>query len=75
MPAALRKERVEKQEEFGNIDNFKNQVLEIYDKLSPVIFSYASSEEDDRTVYSIKDNNQNSITIYEYGIMNYQISF
>ena len=65
----------EKQEEFGNIDNFKNQVLEIYDKLSPVIFSYASSEEDDRTVYSIKDNNQNSITIYEYGIMNYQISF
>ena len=65
----------EKQEEFGNIDNFKNQVLEIYDKLSPVIFSYASSEEDDRTVYSVKDNKQNSITIYEYGIMNYQISF
>lgn len=65
----------EMQEEFGNIDNFKNQVLEIYDKLSPVIFSYTTEEVDKGKIYTVKDNKQNSITIYEYGIMNYQISF
>lgn len=64
-----------KKAEYGSFANFESQVPNIFEDLSSVIFSYASSEEDDRTVYSIKDNHQNSITIYEYGIMNYQISF
>ena len=64
-----------KKTEYGSEVDFESQVPNIYESLSSVIFSYASNEEKDRTVYSVKDNNQNSITIYEYGIMNYQISF
>ena len=64
-----------KKREFGSATNFVSQVPDIYEALSSTVFSYAMSEEEDRTVYSVKDNNQNSITIYEYGIMNYQISF
>ena len=64
-----------KKREFGSATNFVSQVPDIYETLSSTVFSYAMSEEEDRTVYSVKDNNQNSITIYEYGIMNYQISF
>ena len=64
-----------KKREFGSATNFESQVPDIYETLSSTVFSYAMSEEEDRTVYSVKDNNQNSITIYEYGIMNYQISF
>lgn len=64
-----------KKREFGSATNFVSQVQDIYETLSSTVFSYAMSEEEDRTVYSVKDNNQNSITIYEYGIMNYQISF
>ena len=64
-----------KKREFDSIANFESQVPDIYEALSSTVFSYAMSEEEDRTVYSVKDNNQNSITIYEYGIMNYQISF
>ena len=64
-----------KKREFGSATNFVSQVPDIYEALSSTVYSYAMSEEEDRTVYSVKDNNQNSITIYEYGIMNYQISF
>ena len=64
-----------KKREYGSVTNFESQVPDIYENLSSIVFSYASSEEENRTVYSVKDNKQNSITIYEYGIMNYQISF
>ena len=64
-----------KKREYGSVTNFESQVPDIYESLSSIVFSYASSEEENRTVYSVKDNKQNSITIYEYGIMNYQISF
>lgn len=64
-----------KQREYGSVTNFESKIPSIYETLSSVVFSYASSTEEDRTVYSVKDNNQNSITIYEYGIMNYRISF
>ena len=64
-----------KKREYGSVTNFESQVPDIYESLSSIVFSYASNEEENRTVYSVKDNKQNSITIYEYGIMNYQISF
>lgn len=61
--------------QYQGYDDFASQALDIYESLSARIFSYSSTEENDLTIYDIIDNNQNSITIYEYGIMDFQISY
>ena len=65
----------EKQQEYGNVNGFIEQIVDIYDDLSTRIFSYGSKEEDDKIIYEIIDDNQNKIMIYEYGINNFRITY
>lgn len=60
---------------YQSYSNFLNQVFELYQGLSSKVFSYSSREEDDRLVYEVVDDHQNRITIYEYHIMDFQISY
>ena len=60
---------------YQSYQDFESHIVDIYNMLSSRIFSYSSREEDGVVVYDIIDNKQNEITIYEYSLMNYQISF
>ena len=60
---------------YSSYSDFLAQVVDLYQSLSSKIFSYSSIEEDDRVVYEVVDDNQNRITIYEYHIMDFQISY
>ena len=60
---------------YQNYSDFLSQVVDLYQNLSSKVFSYSSEEEDDRVVYEVVDDNQNKITIYEYHIMDFQISY
>ena len=62
------------QQNYQGYSDFEGEAFNLYDSLSSRIFSYSSNEDDDVVIYEIVDNNQNKITIYEYGIMNYRIS-
>ena len=64
-----------KKKEYQSYQDFESHIVDIYNMLSSRIFSYSSREEDGVTLYDIIDNKQNEITIYEYSLMNYQISF
>ena len=61
--------------DYSNYSDFLTQVVDLYQSLSSKIFSYSSEEEDNRVVYEIVDDKQNKITIYEYHIMDFQISY
>lgn len=65
----------ETKNKYNGIDDFKNQLMDIYNYLSTLIFSFSSKEVNGEKVYSIIDDNQNKITIYEKNIMNYKIGF
>lgn len=60
-------------EYFGSAENLSLYLLNISQNLSPVIFSYSRTEDDESIIYNIIDNNLNNITIYEYNVMNYAI--
>ena len=60
---------------YQSYSDFESNTFSIYESLSSRIFSYAKEEDGDVIIYKIKDNKQNDITIYEYGIMNYQIAY
>lgn len=60
---------------YSSYEDFKNQLMEIYDKLSTVIFGFSVKEVNGEKVYSIIDDKQNKITIYEKNTMNYKISY
>lgn len=59
---------------YGSLDNFNQRLYNIYQSISPVVFSYYVNELDDCVEYDIIDNNTNRITIYEYNTMNYSIN-
>ena len=60
---------------YSNYSDFFTQVVDLYQSLSSKIFSYSSEEEDNRVVYEVVDDKQNKITIYDYHIMDFQISY
>ena len=59
---------------YGSLDNFNQRLYNIYQSISPVVFSYYVNELDDYVEYDIIDNNTNRITIYEYNTMNYSLN-
>ncbi|MCM1052964.1 MAG: hypothetical protein NC483_03205 [Ruminococcus sp.] len=61
--------------EYQNANDFKNKMLDIYSRFSSKIFSYSKKENGNTIIYNIKDDNQNSITIIESGIMDYKIAY
>ena len=61
--------------DYSNYSDFLTQVVDLYQSLSSKVFSYASEEDDDRVIYEVVDDKQNKITIYEYHIMDFQISY
>lgn len=60
---------------YQNYNDFANQVVDLYQKLSSKIFSYSSREDNNCIIYEVVDDKQNRITIYEYHIMDFQISY
>ena len=58
---------------YSSYNIFLSDVMKIYEKITPVIFSYSSISKDDYMVYNIVDDKQNNIVITEYGIMDYKI--
>lgn len=65
----------ETKKRYSSREDFENQLMDIYNKLSTSVFGFSVKEIDGEKVYSILDDNQNKITIYEKNIMNYKISF
>lgn len=65
----------EAKNDYQSYNDFVSQVVDLYQSLSSKVFSYSSREEDDRVVYEVIDDNQNKIIIYEYHIMDFQISY
>ena len=62
-------------ETYSTLDEFKANLNNIYNDKSTKIFKYGKKIYNDYTEYSIIDNNQNKITIYEYHIFDYKIEF
>ena len=60
---------------YRGYEDFLSQTTSLYQNFSSKIFSYSSREEDDVTIYDVVDDKQNQFVIYEYGIMNFQISY
>lgn len=61
-------------EDFGGLSGFSNYRDAILNDLSPIVFSYSVTEAYDFIRYNIVDNNQNVVTIEEFGIMDYTIN-
>lgn len=55
--------------------DFQNQLMDIYNKFSTTIFGFSVKEVNGENIYSIIDDKQNKITIYEKNTMNYKISY
>lgn len=60
---------------YSGSEDFKNQMMDIYNRLSTSIFGFSFKEINGEKVYSIIDDKQNKITIYEKNIMNYKIGY
>ena len=60
---------------YPNASALASDLNNIFNKYSASIFSYNKEENEDYTIYNIIDNNQNKITITEYNVMDYKISF
>lgn len=60
---------------YQNRMDFENNLLDIYNNISTIIFGYSVKENNGEKVYSITDDYQNKITIYEKNTMNYKISY
>lgn len=63
------------QNRYDGVDDFKNQIVDIYAKYTSKIFGFTSKDEENQTIYYIKDNNQNDIEIYETSVMNFKIHY
>ncbi len=55
--------------------DFENNLFDIYNNISTIIFGYSVKENNGEKVYSIVDDKQNKITIYEKNTMNYKIGY
>ena len=60
---------------YSSNDDFKNQMMDIYNKLSTNIFGFSFKEVNGERVYNIVDDKQTKITIYEKNTMNYRIGY
>ena len=60
---------------YNGFNDFKNQITDIYDKLSSSIFSYSTKEVGNIIEYNIVDNKQNKIKILEYNVMDYKVIY
>ena len=60
---------------YQNRVDFENNLFYIYNNISTIIFGYSVKENNGEKVYSITDDYQNKITIYEKNTMNYKISY
>lgn len=60
---------------YSSNDDFKNQMMDIYNKLSTNIFGFSFKDVNGERVYNIVDDKQNKITIYEKNTMNYRIGY
>jgi hypothetical protein len=60
---------------YSSNDDFKNQMMDIYNKLSTNIFGFSFKEVNGERIYNIVDDKQNKITIYEKNTMNYRIGY
>lgn len=58
-----------------SISDYENNIDNIYNKLSSVIFSFSKDNNDEFVLYNIIDNNNNKIKIYEYNTMDYKIDY
>ena len=65
----------ETKKDYVNYNDFYNEVINNYNKLSSKIFAYNKQEDDDINTYYIEDDNRNKIIITEYGIMDFKISY
>lgn len=63
------------QNRYDGVDDFKNQIVDIYAKYTSKIFGFTSKKEDSEIIYYIKDDNQNDIEIYETSVMNFKIHY
>ncbi len=63
------------QNRYDGVDDFKNQIVDIYTKYTSKIFGFTSKKEDSEIIYYIKDDNQNDIEIYETSVMNFKIHY
>ena len=60
---------------YSSNEDFKNQMMDVYNKLSTNIFGFSFKEVNGERVYNIVDDKQNKITIYEKNTMNYRIGY
>lgn len=60
---------------YSSKNDFKNQMLDIYDFIDASIFSYSKKENNNQKLYYIIDDNSNKITIYENKVMDFKISY
>lgn len=60
---------------YSDYNNFYNNIINIYNKLSAKIFAYNKDANNNKNVYHIEDNNRNKIIIYENNIMDFKISY
>lgn len=58
---------------YENYSNFVNNIEDLFNRLTPVIFSYSSSEKDGVITYNVRDDNGNEIVITEKNIMDYKL--
>ena len=65
----------EMQNEYKSINNFKNNRQKISNSIKARIKNYYKKEREECTEYLITDIANNEIEIYEYGIMDYKISY
>lgn len=63
------------QKMYGNSETFKTKTLDIYSQFSSKIFSYSVKESGNMKIYTVKDDKQNNITIYESAVMDFKISY
>lgn len=62
-------------EKYDGLEDFKQEILNIYNKYTTKIFALSKKSENNETVYYIKDDKQNDIVIYENRIMDYKIYY
>lgn len=65
----------ETKNKYLSFDDFYSQRYNIYNNFSTNIFAISKNEDEDNTVYSIKDSNQKTIKITEIRVMDYRIGY
>ncbi len=60
---------------YQNVEDFYMHSEEIYEYIPSNVFGYSVIQDNEQKIYKIIDEKQNEFIIYEYGIMNYKISY